>query len=196
MPVIYVEGEVRAFGRLRKEIDPVLESGLNKCLVNLRITDPRGGKSRIESTKGGILADWSRWLLEHDDFRQWRNDEDSRLLWIKSDPRKGKTMLLCNVADALSGLPANESLVLCPTSSAKPQIRTWTTQQPCFVVLSICSSDRTARYWKQLYEKYKTTGKKLFEDANAWDALLRVLTAMLQNHKTSKLIFIVDALDD
>jgi hypothetical protein len=35
------------------------------------------------------------WILKNSDFQQWRNDQQSRLLWIKGDPGKGKTMLLC-----------------------------------------------------------------------------------------------------
>ncbi|PON20625.1 hypothetical protein TGAM01_v210499 [Trichoderma gamsii] len=41
-------------------------------------------------------------ILDHSDFRQWRDDERSRLLWIKGDPGKGKTMLLCGIVNELS----------------------------------------------------------------------------------------------
>lgn len=32
-------------------------------------------------------------------FQRWRSDGGSRLLWIKGDPGKGKTMLLCGIID-------------------------------------------------------------------------------------------------
>jgi hypothetical protein len=72
-----------------------------KCLRDLRPTDPRHDKTRIEDTKGGLLQGAYRWILDNPEFRQWRDDEGS-LLWIKGDPGKGKTMLLCGIIDVLS----------------------------------------------------------------------------------------------
>ena len=54
-----------AFKRLEEEIDK-----LNKCLQDLRLTDPRDDKKRIEDTKGGLLADSYRWILENPSFQQ------------------------------------------------------------------------------------------------------------------------------
>jgi hypothetical protein len=62
-----------------------------KCILDLRLTDPRDDKKRIEDTKGGLLEDLYHWILDNSDFRQWRRGEQSQLLWIKGDPGKGKT---------------------------------------------------------------------------------------------------------
>ncbi|KAL2192376.1 hypothetical protein P885DRAFT_82244 [Corynascus similis CBS 632.67] len=51
-----------------------------KYLQDLRTTDPRQDKTRIEQTKGGLLADSYRWVLDNTDFQRWRNDGQSRLL--------------------------------------------------------------------------------------------------------------------
>ncbi|KAH7176212.1 hypothetical protein EDB81DRAFT_897322 [Dactylonectria macrodidyma] len=72
-------------------------------LEDLHVTDPRKDKKRIQDTKGGLLRGSYCWILEHADFRQFRNDLQRRLLWIKGDPGKGKTMLL-NAASVLRGL--------------------------------------------------------------------------------------------
>jgi DNA replication protein DnaC len=72
------------------------------CLADLRTTDPRHDKKRIQDTKGGLLEDSYRWILDNADFQRWRDDEQSRLLWIKGDPGKGKTMLLCGIIDELN----------------------------------------------------------------------------------------------
>jgi DNA replication protein DnaC len=42
-----------------------------------------------------------RWILENYDFQRWCNDQQSRLLWVKGDPGKGKTMLLCGIINEL-----------------------------------------------------------------------------------------------
>ncbi|KAF4835901.1 Vegetative incompatibility protein HET-E-1 [Colletotrichum tropicale] len=68
-------------------------------LADLRVTDPRDDKSRIQRTKGNLLKDSYRWILKHNDFCQWRAEK--RLLWIKGGPGRGKTMLLCGVIDEL-----------------------------------------------------------------------------------------------
>jgi hypothetical protein len=61
----YGEGMASAFKRLEEEIDK-----LNKCLQDLRLTDPRDDKKRIEDTKGSLLADLYRWILDNPSFQQ------------------------------------------------------------------------------------------------------------------------------
>jgi hypothetical protein len=63
MPLRYGEGSANAFKRLEEEINK-----LNKCLQDLRPTDPRDDKKRIEDTKGGLLEDSYRWILKNSDF--------------------------------------------------------------------------------------------------------------------------------
>src|SRR5271156_51556 len=53
-----------------------------QCLQDLRLTDPRHEKVRIEQTKGGLLEGSYRWILDHPDFQKWRSNKQSRLLWI------------------------------------------------------------------------------------------------------------------
>jgi NACHT domain len=65
------------------------------------VTDPRADKIRIEDIKRRLIPDSYHWILENCDFKQWRNDQQSHLLWIKGDPRKGKTILLCGIVDEL-----------------------------------------------------------------------------------------------
>jgi len=57
-----------------------------ECVKDLHTTDPWLDKQRIEKTKGGLLNDSYLWILDSPDFRLWRHDEASRLLWIRGDP--------------------------------------------------------------------------------------------------------------
>ena len=82
-----------------------------ECIQHLRLTDPRDDKKRIEETKGGLLEDSYHWILENSDFQQWRNDQQSRLLWIKGDPGKGKTTLLCGIVNELKKSMAKTDLL-------------------------------------------------------------------------------------
>lgn len=73
-----------------------------RCLADLRLADPREEKARIEQTKGGLLRDSYKWILDNDEFLRWRHDQHSSLLWTKGDAGKGKTILLCGIIDELS----------------------------------------------------------------------------------------------
>ena len=88
-------------GVLQKIDQHITDPQTQTCLKDLRTTDPRDDKKRIEQTKGGLLKDSYSWILENSDFRRWHDDNQSRLLWIRGDPGKGKTMLLCGIIDKL-----------------------------------------------------------------------------------------------
>ncbi|KAL7919240.1 quinon protein alcohol dehydrogenase-like superfamily [Trichoderma austrokoningii] len=60
-------------------------------------TNPIDNKNRILESKGRLLDDSYRWILEHQQYTKWRDTENSGVLWIKGDPGKGKTMLLCGI---------------------------------------------------------------------------------------------------
>jgi hypothetical protein len=189
IPLRYGEGRVKAFERLQHEIDK-----LEKCIQELRHTDPRDDKKRIEETKGGLLEGSYHWVLDNPDFLQWRNDQQSRVLWIKGDPGKGKTMLVCGIIDELKNSIAKTDLLLyffCQATDSRINSATavirgllymLVDQQPCLV--------------SHVRRKYDQAGKKLFEDANAWIALSAILTNILQDPSLGKVYIIVDALDE
>lgn len=73
-----------------------------KLLEALHSTDPRHDKRNIEQTNNHLLREAYVWILENPEFLSWRNkNHDSQLLWIRGDPGKGKTMLLCGIIDEL-----------------------------------------------------------------------------------------------
>ncbi|KAK1845850.1 beta transducin-like protein het-e4s [Colletotrichum chrysophilum] len=58
----------------------------SKLLTDLRVTDPRDDKRRIERRKGGLLRDSYYKILDHEAFVRWMTDTRSSLLWIKRRP--------------------------------------------------------------------------------------------------------------
>jgi len=117
------------YSLLQRQVSVHMEKEDKECIQHLRLTDPRDDKKRIEETRGGLLENSYHWILEHSDFQQWRNDQQSRLLWIKGDPGKGKTMLLCGIIDELKKSIAKTDFY--PTSSARPLTRESTMPRPC-----------------------------------------------------------------
>ncbi|EOA82641.1 uncharacterized protein SETTUDRAFT_22619 [Exserohilum turcica Et28A] len=102
-----IDGEnlAEAMKRVLYEVDKQ-----NKFIQDLCPSNPRDDKKRIEETKGGLLAGAYRWVLDNNTFQQWQQDPESRLLWVKGDPGKGKTMLLCGIIDELQNLTPKPTL--------------------------------------------------------------------------------------
>ena len=141
----------------------------NTCLADLRLTDPRDDRKRIEETKGGLLKDSYRWILENAVFQRWRNDPQSQLLWINADPGKGKTMLLCGIIDELQQSIATTGLLsyfFCQASDSR--INNANAALRGLMYMLVCQQPSLISHVRK---KYDHAGKALFEDANAWIAL-------------------------
>jgi hypothetical protein len=187
----YGEGVDGAFRRLHDEIHRT-----ERCIQDLRGTDSRDDKKRIENTKGGLLKDSYCWVLHNDSFRQWHEDPQSRLLWIKGDPGKGKTMLLCGIIDELQKpiaiaeadmvsyffCQATDSRINSATAVLRGLLYLLVSQQP-----SLASCVR---------KKSDHAGKNMFEDANAWVALTEIFADVLRNPSLTTTYLIIDALDE
>lgn len=166
----------------------------NKCLADLRLTDPRDDKRRIEATKGGLLQDSYRWVLENADFQNWRNDPQNQLLWIKADPGKGKTMLLCGIIDELQKSIATTELLsyfFCQATDSRINSATAVLRGLLYLLVN-----QQPSLVSHIREKYNHAGKTLFEDTNAWVALVEIFTNILQDPSLNNTYLIIDALDE
>ncbi|CAJ0553207.1 Ff.00g117190.m01.CDS01 [Fusarium sp. VM40] len=164
----------------------------NKCLRDLRESDPSDDKSRIEQTKGGLLKDAYRWVLRNEKFQEWRNTSQGRLLWIKGDPGKGKTMLLCGIINELEEEHSSVlSYFFCQATEARLSSATAVLRGLIYRV--VIQRPPLISY---IEEKYDHAGKQLFEDRNAWQALSKIFMAMLEDGKLDGILLIVDALDE
>ena len=166
----------------------------NQCLADLQASDPRDDKARIEADKGGLLRGSYRWVLSHVDFQRWQDDRDGQLFWIAGDPGKGKTMLLCGIIDELvktTAPTANISFFFCQAADARINNATavlrgliymLVTQQPALI--------------SHLRKNYDGFGKQRFEGPNAWVALSKIFTSILDDARLPKTYLIIDALDE
>ncbi|KAH8653982.1 hypothetical protein BGZ60DRAFT_473175 [Tricladium varicosporioides] len=159
LPLIYGEGREHAFKRLRKEI--------RNSLTDLRITDPREDKKRIEDTKSSLLEGSYHWILD-------------QLLWIKGDPSKGKTMLLCSIINEISAL-------------ARLRDKSTTTLLSFFFCQATDSRlNNTAAVLRGLIYLLINQQPSLLSYA----ALSEIFTSILQDPGLNSTSLIVDALDE
>ena len=166
-----------------------------QCFRDLCLTDPRVDKTRIERTKGGLLQDSYRWILDSADFRQWREDPQSQLLWIEGLPGKGKTMLLCGIIDELKK-PSTHTCLLsfffCQATDSR--INSATAVLRGLIYLIVDQQPSLISHVRKKYDSKKE--RSIFEDANAWDVLSEIFTNILQDPSLKITYLIIDALDE
>ncbi len=192
IPVIYGEGKKNAVRRLRREIDDASKD--EKCLRHLYATDPIDDKDRIEQDKGGLLEDSYDWILQNSDFQRWRHDQQNHLLWIKGDPGKGKTMLLCGIINELmksTSHTANVSFFFCQATDARINTATAVLRGLLYLLVKQQQS-----LMSHIRESYDVSGKQLFEGVNAWVALSKIFTNILEDPQLRSTYLIIDALDE
>lgn len=167
-----------------------------QCMKDLRLTDPSADKKRIEQTKGGLLHDAYSWILKNPDFQRWQNNEESRLLWIKGDPGKGKTMLLCGIIDELDQLSIRSGtaqLVYFFCQATDHQLNNAAAVLRGLIFMLI---NKQPSLISHLRKEWDQAGGKLYEGSNTWVALSDVLTAILQDPTLKSTCVVVDALDE
>ncbi|KAF2030406.1 NACHT-domain-containing protein [Setomelanomma holmii] len=192
---VYGEGGEEAFRRLHDKIREQEECRQKReeCLRDLYATDPREDKKRIEETKGGLLADSYRWALDNTTFQEWQRDTHDRLLWVKGNPGKGKTMLLCGIINKLqkAANDATVSYFFCQATDSRINSATAVLRGLLYMLIvqqpSLISHVR---------KKHDHASKSLFEDANAWVALKEIFVDVLQDPSLRPTYLVIDALDE
>ncbi|KAK4208673.1 hypothetical protein QBC37DRAFT_391849 [Rhypophila decipiens] len=199
LPLIYSEGKQKAFRRLREEISKVTKPEQTfdepevRCLADLCVTDPRYDKKRIETVKGGLLKDSYCWVLSNAQFQRWHDGEDNRLLWIKGDPGKGKTMLLCGIIDELMMSSPSSFLSFFFCQATDERINNATAVLRGLIYLLISQQPALISHARQYHD---LIGKGAFEGTNSWFTLREIFKAILQDPGLRTTYLIVDALDE
>ncbi|KAK6524862.1 hypothetical protein TWF281_011763 [Arthrobotrys megalospora] len=148
-------------------------------LWELRTTDPRDDKRRIEETKGGLLKDSYKWILENPDFQRWYSDDNYRILWISGDPGKGKTMLLCGIIDELENLATTSfylSYFFCQATDQR--INSATAVLRGLIYLLVLQQQSLTSH---IQKRCGQAGKGQFDDINSWYVLSDIFTDILHD---------------
>ncbi|KAJ6016516.1 hypothetical protein N7540_011107 [Penicillium herquei] len=164
------------------------------CLRDLRTTDPHHDKDRIQNTNGGLLRDSYYWILDNEEFQQWQDNQNNGLLWIRGDPGKGKTMLLCGIIEELTrsfGDTANISFFFCQATDVRINNATAVLRG---LIYSLVEKQQSLLHYVR--DQYDKAGKALFEDINAWNALSKIFTAILKDQALQRTYLMIDALDE
>ncbi|KAL6900437.1 hypothetical protein GGI43DRAFT_383913 [Trichoderma evansii] len=162
------------------------------CLRHLNATDPSLDKQRIEETKGGLLEDSYRWVLDNGGFLKWRDSLRGQMLWVKGDPGKGKTMLLCGIINELTkSKSTNLSYFFCQATDSRLNNASAVLRGLIYMLVS-----QNPKLESHVQKRYGPAGEQLFECVNAWTALAEILTNILRDENLQHAYLIIDALDE
>ena len=184
-----------------------------RCLRDLRVTDPREDRARIEGDKDRLLRDCYAWILDDASFQRWRTQDEARLLWIRGDPGKGKTMMTMGVITELSRedvakpSPWTISKVMATLGfgsgprllayffcqGTRPELNNAVSVLRGLIYLLIVQREELLRH---VQKRYESVGHQLFEGPNAIYALREMLSDMLNDTSISATYLLVDALDE
>ena len=168
-----------------------------QCLRDLRLTDPRLDKERIEASKDKLLEGSCSWVLEDPAFVDWWTHDDSRLLWIHGDPGKGKTMimmaLISEVAKRLNEQPGSNVLAYFFCQNTSNDLNTTVSLLRGLIYLLVDQEKNLVHHIRKMYDG---AGRQLFEGPNAMYALRMILSDILRDQSLDKVYLMVDALDE
>ncbi|KAL4744307.1 hypothetical protein BDW72DRAFT_188824 [Aspergillus terricola var. indicus] len=165
------------------------------CLQDLLVTDPEAERRRIEATKGGLLDDSFRWVLENAEFQKWHSSSQSQLLWIKGDPGKGKTMLMIGIINELllqvQSQPSQLiAYFLCQATD--PKLNNATSILRSVIYMLVQQQPHLISCLRKRYD----TNPTLFESTNAFYSLSAVFENMIHDSTQATIYLLVDALDE
>jgi hypothetical protein len=155
------------------------------------VTDPRDDKERIKETNGGLLKDSYCWIFDNKEFKHWQDNQSNRLPWIRGDPGKGKTMLMCGIIDELTQLnesAQNISYLFCQATDVRINNATAILRGLIYLLV-----EKAPSLLIHVRARYDKAGKALFEDIDAWSALSAFFKDILKDPSLNSAYLIIDA---
>ncbi|KAN0075174.1 vegetative incompatibility protein HET-E-1 [Elaphomyces granulatus] len=182
---------------LQDRVSQEKEKETKDCLQGLYLIDPEAEIDAIENRKDHLFRDSYRWILNSDqykNFTSWTDNNPHRLLWIKGDAGKGKTMLLIGIIRELSRQLESNSphLSYFFIQGTDSKSNTTTAVLRCLIWMMLVQNPSLIPHFKT---KYDPIGPRYF-DHNAFEALSKVFDNMLADPSLSRTYLIVDALDE
>ncbi|KAF5700770.1 het-E-1 heterokaryon incompatibility protein [Fusarium globosum] len=194
--IIGVKSIEKAIDRQTEQQKKLNEDESNRqCLRALYTTNPLYDKERIEEGKGGLLSHCYSWIFLTEGFQTWQPDPDCRLLWIKGDPGKGKTMLLCGIIDRLDEM--TPGLISCFFCQATRNHQNSATAVLRGIIWSL--AHQHPALISHVRSEFDSAGEQAFKGPNNWEILSSTLRRMISdsnNRVPEGTTIVIDALDE
>ncbi|KAI8625445.1 hypothetical protein F5Y19DRAFT_265094 [Xylariaceae sp. FL1651] len=171
----------------------------DEIMQKLCVTDMAAEIESLQKRKDHLLADSYKWILrnkDYQDFIDWHYGNTRRLLWIKGDAGKGKTMLLIGIVRELTAQLETHfdksylAYFFCQGTDDR---------------LNTATAILRGLIWMLLHQKkslihhldiFKDLGSTLFEARTAFYNLKKVFHSMLEDPMLERAYLVIDALDE
>ncbi|KAF2235894.1 hypothetical protein EV356DRAFT_431237, partial [Viridothelium virens] len=156
--------------------------------------------SHHREMKSRVLKETGNWFLDRREFKQWAEDSNSSLLWLRGNAGTGKTCLMsCTIEANLEeqGLDSKECLAYFYCSRTTSDVRQ---QEPRSILLSIVRQIAATLPGLpikppvvSIYER--ETAKGSLEANLSMEEIVSLLTELIQDHY-EHVTLMIDALDE
>ncbi|KAH6967459.1 hypothetical protein EDB82DRAFT_518548 [Fusarium venenatum] len=158
-----------------------------KCRTVISKTIPFFTKASLLKQKGGLVPECCDWLFTSEKFQKWKNEPESRVMWISGDAGKGKTMLLCAIAEWFQ-YSRCVAYFFCKETDERLNNEAAILRG---IIYSI--TEKTPALLKHAQDNID--GLRL-DGADGTQALCKTLKSILADPLTSDAIILIDALDE
>jgi N-terminal domain of NWD NACHT-NTPase/NACHT domain len=171
----------------------------DEIMQKLCVTDITAEIESLQKRKDHLLADSYKWILdnqEYKDFTDWQYGNTKRLLWIKGDAGKGKTMLLIGIVTELTAELETQfdkshlSYFFC--QGTNDRLNTATAILRGLIWMLVRQQKSLIRH----LDEFKDLGSTLFEAHAAFYKLKKILLSMLGDEALERAYLVIDALDE
>jgi len=171
----------------------------DKIMQSLCVSDMTAEIESLQERKDHVLADSYKWILDnkdYQDFTGWHDGNMKRLLWIKGDPGKGKTMLLIGIVTELTAQLETHfdtphlSYFFCQGTNDKLNTATAILRGLIWMLL------RQQKSLIRHLDTFKDLGSTLFDARTAFYSLKTILQSMLEVGGLKRAYLVIDALDE
>lgn len=172
---------------------------LDRFLHDICETDPRNEKIRIEQSKGGVLGQCYNWVFQCPELQAWQESKDTRLLWLKGTPGKGKTMAMIGLVDTLTDQMNAQSRSYLPyffCQNSIPHLNNANSVLRALIWKLLWMNRSLSKYIPDEYICKRDRGREIFDGPNAFAILTGMLAVMLRDPSLNTVFLLIDALDE
>lgn len=170
-----------------------------QLMQTLWVADMTAEIESLQNRKDHLLEDSYKWILENQTYRDFTNwdTEAGRLLWVRGDPGKGKTMLMMGIIRELTHRLQTHvdepfiSYFFCQGTNNR--LNTATAILRGLVWMLIRQQRSLIRH---LHDVFKDAGHSTFTDQASFYSLKRAFENILADEDRCKVYLVVDALDE
>ncbi|KAI9042818.1 uncharacterized protein KD926_004883 [Aspergillus affinis] len=168
------------------EAAPVLDA--------LLLTRPEVDRKSLIALKGRRVDGTCEWLIQHPHYQEWLADANHPLLWISGGPGKGKTMLAIYITEMLQPVvdAADNVLLYYFCSNRDKNRNTALTIMRGILHQWVNLHPHLAKEIKNSFEGTETTKYTISSFVSLW----RVFLTLLQQSTSSKVVCVLDGLDE